>query len=302
MDPALGRPLRGSGIRQEEGLTVPGGDGWRGYLVGSLCLPLGKYLKGPAVAGGLDSGCELWERGHGCRWGGGQVAGRPTSTPREAWCKLPPWLSSFGLAAGDPCKSGKPLCGGQHGGWRGGTPTCNVHGGSVPLTLVDRASLSFRGVTGGFFLTCLGSGSDEWRQQARPFWPPHGPGATLWGSQAGGRRMSPRVALVLWVGAVWLEGLRDWPVHLPAGPVRQLPAAEAAGLQPGCRVHCPRLAGLRRPAGPGCPPRPELPADALPALPAPGLPPALCFQSRATDRLPQQPAGGTACALPGARV
>lgn len=30
---------------------------------------------------------------------------------------------------------------------------------------------------------------------------------------------SPRVVLVVWVGTMRLEGLRDWPVHLPAGPV-----------------------------------------------------------------------------------
>ena len=98
MDPALGRPLRGSGVRQEEGLTVPGGDGWRGYLVGSLCLPLGKYLKGPAVAGG--GWIPDMSGRNGVRGAGGVESRSPYLHPREAWCKLPPWLSSFGLAAG----------------------------------------------------------------------------------------------------------------------------------------------------------------------------------------------------------
>lgn len=78
--------------------------------------------------------------------------------PWEAWCKLPPWLSSFGLAAGDPCKSGNPLCGGQCGGWRGGIPTWNKSGGSVSLILVNRTS--FREGLGASFSHVSGSWSN----------------------------------------------------------------------------------------------------------------------------------------------
>lgn len=52
----------------------------------------------------------------------------------------------------------------------GGEGLCGlgVRRGSVPLTLVDLGFPLLLGVTG----------SDEWGQQARPFWPPLAPVAT----------------------------------------------------------------------------------------------------------------------------
>lgn len=130
MDPVLGRPLEGAGSGRK-------GDGRRGLSGGISVSALGEVAKGPG------SGRRGWIPDVQVGW---KASGRPPYPhPREAWCKLPSWVSSFGLAAGDPCKSGKPLCGGQPGGRRGGTPTWNVRRGSVPLTLVDRVSPSFRG-------------------------------------------------------------------------------------------------------------------------------------------------------------
>lgn len=69
----------GAGTGWEEGLTLAGG-GWPawGHMMGSLWLLLGNYLKGPGSSWkGLDSGCELWEQGRGCTWGGEQVVDAP---------------------------------------------------------------------------------------------------------------------------------------------------------------------------------------------------------------------------------
>ena len=110
--------MRCSGARSKGAGSGRRGDGWQGLSGGISVSALREVAKGPG------SGRRGWIPYVQVGW---RAGGRPPYPhSREAWCKLPPWLSSFGLAAGDPCKSGKPLCGGQRGGRRGGTPTWNV--------------------------------------------------------------------------------------------------------------------------------------------------------------------------------
>lgn len=151
----------------------------------------GNCLKSSGSSGqqGLDSGCEWQGRGQGCTWGGEHVANAPRIL-WEAWCQLPPWLSSLGLQPGI-------LANPEIHRAEGSATTWSRRGMSCPQFWWTELPLGGRGL-----LISTSPGQPSWRP------PPPGPcGRSL----VFGAVLEPLGGACAVGGGGRLEGLRDRP-------------------------------------------------------------------------------------------